>query len=123
MTRQVNKSLESVPPLLFHTNSLSPKQPGRKLVSTRCPCRTKMGRRAKNKQAAPFPLAGSDHDRRNKSKKKAVSTPIVRDQYKAVKGVGAKSFKDRQKRVERKGRKVDEVDEEDSELDEALQPG
>jgi len=24
MTRQVTKSLESVPPLLFHTNSLSP---------------------------------------------------------------------------------------------------
>ncbi len=82
-----------------------------------------MGRRAKNKQAAPTPLPGSDLAKRNKGKKKAPSTPAIQDQYKAVKGVGAKSSKDRHKRVERKRRKVDEVDEEDSELDEALQPG
>lgn len=82
-----------------------------------------MGRRAKNKQAAPIPLLGSDLAKRNKGKKKAPSTPSVRDQYKAVKGVEGRSSKDRQKRVERKGAKVDEVDDEDSDLDEALRPG
>lgn len=85
-----------------------------------------MGRRAKNKQADPVPLSGRTPDKRNKGKKKAVSTPSVRDQYKAIKGSGKKSSKDRQgggRRVERKGPKVDEVDEGDSELDEALRPG
>ena len=55
--------------------------------------------------------------------KKALSLPSPRDQYKAVKGVGAKGSKDRQKRVVVKDRAVDEVDEDDSELDEALRPG
>ena len=85
-----------------------------------------MGRRAKNKQADPLPLAGFGPDRRNKGKKKAVSTASLHDQYKAVKGKGGSSAKDRNGqlgRVKRRGPKVDEIDEGDSELDEALRPG
>ena len=82
-----------------------------------------MGRRAKNKQAAPVPLSEFKPEKRNKGKKKAVSTPSIRDQYKAGRGVTAKSSKDRQQRDKPRGTKLDEVDEQDSELDEALQPG
>ena len=82
-----------------------------------------MGRRAKNKQAPPLPLPGSALDKPKKRGKKASSLPSTRDQYKAVKGVGAKGAKDRQKRVVVRDRGIGEVDEDDSELDEALRPG
>ena len=87
-----------------------------------------MGRRAKNKQADPSPLPGSDaaNARRQKGKKRAPSAEDDRKKVKATKGVGGQLSKDRQIRVERvkqRLRKVDEVEEEDSELDEALQPG
>ena len=83
-----------------------------------------MGRRARNKQGPPAPLSDSDAVRRNnKGKRKAISTPSVRDQYKAVKGIGAKSSKDRQRRAGKPVRKVEEVDDGDSDLDEALRPG
>ena len=86
-----------------------------------------MGRRARNKQAAPTPLRGSDLDRvrkGDKGKRKAPSTPDSRKSFKAAKGVGAKSSKDRQRKVlQRRTKAVDVVDEDDSDLDDALQQG
>lgn len=60
----------------------------------------------------------------DKGKRKAPSTPDGRKSFKAAKGVGAKSSKDRQRKVLQKRTKaVDVVDEDDSDLEDALQQG
>ncbi|RXK40602.1 ribosomal RNA methyltransferase Nop2 [Tremella mesenterica] len=83
-----------------------------------------MGRKAKNKQAAPTPLVGSDLDRRrDKGKRKAPSGSDNRKSLKAAKGVNAKSSKDRQRRLQPRVKKVDVVDDDDSDIEDALRPG
>ena len=86
-----------------------------------------MGRKAGRKQGPPKPLPGSDLDprRKNGGKRRAPSTPDARGKFKAAKGVGARSTKDRQRQVEGRGRgkKVDEVVEDESDLEDALQQG
>lgn len=85
-----------------------------------------MGRKAKNKQAGPIPLPGSDLDKsRNfKGKKRAPSSQDDRKKFKSVKtsGLSGKSLREQNRRKVERVKKVDEVDE-DSDLDEALQTG
>jgi ribosomal RNA methyltransferase Nop2 len=89
-----------------------------------------MGYKARNKQAPPQPLPGSDLDRRSKSKgKKKASTSQRGDDRKAAKaprGVGARSTKERGRRAAdgpRRAKKVDAVDEDESDLEDALRQG
>lgn len=86
-----------------------------------------MGRKADRKQAPPKPLPGSDLDprRKNGGKRRAPSTPDARGTFKAAKGVGARSAKDRQRKVDgrSRGKKIDEVIEDESDLEDALQRG
>ncbi|WVQ78036.1 hypothetical protein IAT38_000117 [Cryptococcus sp. DSM 104549] len=89
-----------------------------------------MGRRAKNKQAPPRPIAGSIPEKpisKRQSKKRAPSAVAGEAQAKgkAPRGPGEKKLgggEGRRKPVVRKGKKVDE-EVEDSDLEDALLPG
>jgi hypothetical protein len=98
-----------------------------------------MGYKARNKQAPPQPLGGSDFDGRRgagagakskgKGKKKASSSGAdERRSVKAARGPGAKSIKDNRRRnvaqgPRKKQKGVDVEDEDDSDLEDALRPG